>query len=105
MLQEVKEDSFLIGGDARCDNMGHSAKYGSYTAVDLERNEIFNVELVQSSEVKSSYHIELEDLQQMIQVFDRFQVKVKALVTDRHRQIQAWLRKNWQAVKHYFDCC
>ena len=59
---------------------------------------------MQSNEVKSSYHMELEGLQHMIQVFDRFQVKVKALVTDRHRQIQAWLRKNWQAVKHFFDC-
>ena len=84
--------------------MGHSAKYGPYTAVNLECNKILNVELVQSNEVKSSYHMELEGLQQMIQVFDRFQVKVKALVTDRHRQIQAWLRKNWHAVKHYFDC-
>ena len=104
LLQEIKEDGLLIGQDARCDSMGHSAKYGSYTAADLERNKIFNVEPVKSNEVKSPYHMELEGLQRMIQVFDRFQVKVKALLTDRHRQIQAWLRKNWKAVKHYFDC-
>ena len=48
--------------------------------------------------------MELEGPQQMIQVFDRFQVKVKALVTDCHRQIQAWLRKNWRTMKHCFDC-
>ena len=38
LLQDVKDDGLLIGGDARCDSMGHSAKYVSYTAVDLERN-------------------------------------------------------------------
>ena len=75
LLQEIKEDGLLTGGDARCDSMGHSAKYGSYTAVDLERNKILNVELVQSNKVKSSYHMELEGLQRMIQVFDRFQGK------------------------------
>ena len=104
LLQSVKEDGLLIGGDGRCDSMGHSAKYGSYAAVDLERNKILHVELVQSNEVKSSYHMELEGIQRIIQLFDRSQVKVRALVTDRHRQIAAWLRKNWQGVKHYFDC-
>ena len=49
LLQEVKEDGHLIGGDARCDSIGHSVKYGSYTAVDLECNKILNVELVQSN--------------------------------------------------------
>ena len=50
--------------------MGHSAKYGSHTAVDLEHNKILNVEPVQSNEVKFSYHMELEGLQQIIQVYE-----------------------------------
>ena len=104
LLQGVTEEGLLIGGDGRCDSMGHSAKYGSYAAVDLERNKILHVELVQSNEVKSSYHMELEGITRLIELFDRFQVKVRALVTDRHRQVTAWLKKNWQGVKHYFDC-
>ena len=73
--------------------MGHSAKYGPYAAVDLERNKILDVQLVESNEVKSLYHMELEGLQRIIKLFNRLQVKVRALVTDRHRQIAAWLRK------------
>ena len=104
LLQGIGE-GLLIGGDGRCDSMGHSAKYGSYTAVDLQQNKILHVELVQSNEVKSSYHMELEGLQRTIQLFNRSQVKVRAIVTDRQRQIAAWLKKNWQGLKHYFDCC
>ena len=103
LLQDVKDDGLLIGGDTRCDSMGHSAKYGAY--ITVECNKVLNIELVQSNQVKSSYHMELEGLQLMIQLFERFKVKVRALVTDCHRQIEAWLKNNWHTLKHYFDCC
>ena len=48
--------------------------------------------------------MEVERLQRAIQLFDRSQIKVRAIVTDRHRQIAAWLKKNWQSIKHCFDC-
>ncbi len=104
LLRGLANEGLLIGGDGRCDSMGHSAKYGSYTTVDLQRNKILHIELVQSNEVKSSYHMELEGIQRLIKLFHRFQMNVKALVTDRHRQIAAWVKKNWPDVKHYFDC-
>ena len=94
LLQGIGEEGLLIGGDRRCNSMGHSAKYGSYIAVDLQQNKILHVELVQRNEVKSSYHMVLEGLQRTIHLFDRSQVKVRAIVTDRHRQIAAWLKKN-----------
>ena len=100
LLQHTKDSGLIIGRDARCDSMGHSAKYGSYTAVDLERNKILNVELVQSNQVKSSYHMELQGRQQTFQLFEQFQVKIKALITDRQKQIAAWVRKNLTTVKH-----
>ena len=59
---------------------------------------------MQSNQVKSSCHMELQGLQQMFQLFEQFQVNVKALITDRHRQIAAWVRKNLPTVKYYFDC-
>lgn len=36
-----------LGGDGRSDSPGHSAKFGSYTLMDLEHNTILDVELVQ----------------------------------------------------------
>ena len=37
----------VVGGDARCDSMGHCAKYGSYTFVELNMNKVLDTELVQ----------------------------------------------------------
>lgn len=37
----------VLGGDARCDSPGHSAKYSSYTLMDLERNKVIHLELIQ----------------------------------------------------------
>ena len=36
-----------IGGDGRNDSVGHSAKYGSYTIMDLDCNEIIGIQIVQ----------------------------------------------------------
>lgn len=47
LLASADPDGMLLGGDGRCDSMGHSAKYGSYSAIDLERNKVVDVQLVQ----------------------------------------------------------
>ena len=73
--------------------MGHCAKYGSYTAMDLDRNKVLTVELVQSNQVpSSSTHMELKGLQKMVQLLNQFNITVTALVTDQRRQIQQKVR-------------
>jgi hypothetical protein len=37
----------IIGGDMRADSPGHSAKYGSYTTMDLRQNRIVDIQLIQ----------------------------------------------------------
>ena len=101
---EIQGTDVVIGGDGRRDSMGHSAKYGSYTAMNLETNEILNVEIVQSNQVKSSNHMELKGLQETLTVLDQFKIKIKSLVTDRHKQIAKWLRDHRPDIKHFFDC-
>ena len=36
-----------LGGDGRADSPGHSAKYGSYTVLELNTNKVIGIELVQ----------------------------------------------------------
>lgn len=60
LLPEYQGQRLTLGGDARCDSPGYSAKYGSYTLIDLETGKILDFQLVQSNEVKSSVHMELE---------------------------------------------
>ena len=49
MVDELRAagQPLVIGGDARNDSPGHTAKYGSYSFMDVTRNKILHVELVQ----------------------------------------------------------
>lgn len=47
LLQEYQGQRLTLGGDARCDSPGYSAKYGSYTLMDLETGKILDFQLVQ----------------------------------------------------------
>ena len=50
ILEEKKINlSLVIAGDGRADSPGHSAKYGSYTVLDLENSNVLDVQLVQVS--------------------------------------------------------
>lgn len=46
VLQAFNEPLFL-GGDGRNDSPGHSAKYGSYSFMDMVHNVILDMEIVQ----------------------------------------------------------
>ena len=50
MFHEITEDRpVVIVGDGRSDSPGHSAKYGSYTFMDMDTHKILDVEIVQVS--------------------------------------------------------
>ncbi|XP_065063734.1 uncharacterized protein LOC135690186 [Rhopilema esculentum] len=82
--QEIRKNQHytVIGGDACCDSMGHSAKYGSYTFVELGLNKVLDLELVQSNEVGSSYHMEQEGLKRIMNRMKENSINISAIVTD-----------------------
>lgn len=45
----VLDKRLVLGGDARSDSPGHTAKFGSYTLMELNTNKIMNISLVQVS--------------------------------------------------------
>ena len=53
LLQKLKSEqrALVIVGDGRADNPGHSAKYGSYTVMELQMGVVIDVQLVQASHV------------------------------------------------------
>ena len=48
MLKEGKS-SLVVGGDGRADSPGHSAKYGTYSLIELTHNKVIDFKLVQVS--------------------------------------------------------
>ena len=54
MISKIKEEDrrIVIGGDGRSDSPGHSAKFGSYTFMDMEKHKVIDLQLVQVSTCK-----------------------------------------------------
>ncbi|XP_062596145.1 uncharacterized protein LOC134257557 [Saccostrea cucullata] len=95
--------ALTLGGDGRADTPGHSAKYGSYGLLDLDLMIVIHIELVQSNEVKSSYHMEKEGFVRSINLVQSKGLKIGEIVTDRHVQIVKYAREELPNTKHYFD--
>ena len=55
LLEEKK--GLVLGGDGRADSPGHSAKYGSYSIVDLNRNKVVDMKLVQVTRSVKLIHL------------------------------------------------
>ena len=117
-----KKEALILGGDGRADSPGHSAKYGSYSVIDLKQSKVFDIKLVQvllvflfsmhacksnicqqSNEVKGSYHMEKEGLSRCINFLKDSKLEVDVLVTDRHKQINKWLQDAHPKITHYYD--
>ncbi|XP_059897595.1 uncharacterized protein LOC132449789 isoform X3 [Gadus macrocephalus] len=96
-----QEEMVILGGDMRADSPGHSAKYGSYTMMDLHTNTIVDIQLVQSNEVGGSAHMEKEGLKRSLALLESRGVHLDCIVTDRHPQVQKFLRD--RNITHYYD--
>ncbi|XP_041474440.1 uncharacterized protein LOC121423188 isoform X2 [Lytechinus variegatus] len=104
VIQEIPEgEGLVLGGDGRADSPGHCAKYGAYTLMDLKRNKIVDVQLVQSNEVRNSNAMEKEGLRRGLAKLEELNVRVDTLVTDRHAQVAKWLRENYPEITHKYD--
>ena len=44
---KASDKPIILGGDGRTDSPGHSAKYGSYTCMDINSGKIVDLQLVQ----------------------------------------------------------
>ena len=119
MSLKKKGKPLVLAGDGRSDSPGHSAKYGSYSVLELNCNKIVDFKLVQvhvyvficiddlhalqSNEVASSNHMEKEGLIRVLEFLKKKGIKVGTLVTDRHQQIAKFIREQNPDIKHYFD--
>ena len=128
LLARIKDagTKIVLAGDGRADSPGHSAKYGTYSLLELTYNKVVDFQLVQvntahlpcfalfigiymlqSNEVAGSYHMEKEGLLRTLNYLQQQNVKTDmcVLVTDRQRQINKWLREEHPEIKHYYDLC
>ncbi|XDV14173.1 hypothetical protein PO909_002359, partial [Leuciscus waleckii] len=100
LLMLSKAKNVILGGGMRADSPGYSAKYGSYTMMDVQANEIVDIQLVQSNEVGGSSCMEKEGLMRSLDLLLGSGVKLDCVITDRHPQVKKFLRD--RKITHYY---
>ncbi|KAM4589258.1 uncharacterized protein V3H82_003375 [Fundulus diaphanus] len=92
ILQQLSQEGrAILGGDMRTDSPGPGAKYGSYSMMDLKRNNVVDIQLVQSNEVGGSTNMEREALKRSLTLLEESGIKLECIVSDRRPQIQKFL--------------
>ena len=90
----------VLGGDGR---PGDSARFGSYTTMELHLNKVTDIQLVQSNEVGGSYHMELEGLKCSVGMLWQHDLVPYVIISDRHASIQKWIRDKLPDTQHFYD--
>ncbi|XP_064649988.1 uncharacterized protein LOC135501681 [Lineus longissimus] len=103
LLEDCQGKELRLAGDARCCSPGHTAKFGSYSVMDMSTSKILDVQMVQVTETKNSYWMELQGLKRCLQFLGDKSMNVTHIITDRHSQIKKYLRETWPAIIHWFD--
>ena len=91
-----------VSGDGRCDSPGYSAKFCTYSVMDMETDKIVDTETVVVTETKNSNAMEKEACRR---VLDRLEseLPVSVLCTDRHMGIQKMMREDYSNMTHQYD--
>ncbi|KAG1671219.1 THAP domain-containing protein 10 [Nymphon striatum] len=100
---QAEQRDLVLGGDGRSDSPGHSAKFGSYTMIELEANVIIDTQLVQSNEVGGANYMEKEGFIRSINFIEHYGLNIGTIVSDRHVQLRKWIRENRPDITHLFD--
>ena len=96
----VKPGGMVLGGDGR---PGDSARFGSYTTMELHLNKFTDIQLVQCNEVGGSYHTELEGLKCSVGMLWQHDLVPSVIISDRHASIQKWIRDKLPDTQHFYD--
>ncbi|KAG0412518.1 hypothetical protein HPB47_010354 [Ixodes persulcatus] len=104
LFEQASGQELVLAGDGRSDSPGHSAKYGTYTVVDVSTKKVLHVETVQSNETKGSWAMELEGLKRTLLICEANGLTVGGIITDRHSMIKSFLAKWYPQIRHMFDC-
>ena len=72
-----------LDGDGRCDNPGHSAKYGTYTLMGEDIGNVVTFQVVQVTKGPSN-SMEKEGFTRFIELLGGKDITISRITTDRH---------------------
>ncbi|KAK1889567.1 putative chemoreceptor glutamine deamidase CheD 1 [Dissostichus eleginoides] len=100
-----REPKIVLSGDGRCDSPGHSAKYGTYSLMDVDTGLIVDFVVLNKADpsVKNSNAMEPMGLKQCLSNMKKWNISINILTTDRHKTVRKILRVEFPEITHQFD--
>lgn len=104
-LEKVRSANnlFRLAGDGRCDSPGFSAKYCTYSLLDIETQRVCMFVIVKVSETGSSSKMEVVGFRRCMNFLLDQGFEIAVLATDRHVQIRSIMGKEYSNTEHQFD--
>ncbi|XP_057709308.1 uncharacterized protein LOC130927468 isoform X2 [Corythoichthys intestinalis] len=93
----------VLCGDARRDSPGHSAKYCTYTFLDVHSHKVADFKVINCTSVSSSNTMEIHGFKEALKTIEGKGVKVSTISTDRHPQIVKEMRVSNSEKCHQFN--
>lgn len=96
VFEEFSTTDLVLSGDGRCDSPGKTAKYCTYTMMDVDSNKILHFENIDKREVQlRSPNMEREGMIRCLKFLIDNGMQVKELVTDSSTSVAKTLGKNF----------
>lgn len=80
----MQKGRIALGGAMRADSPGHSAKYRSYTMMELDSENVLDIQLVQNNEVGGSFYMEKDGLQRSLDLLQANNIEVTVTFSSKH---------------------
>jgi len=94
IIEEYRGKTVALAGDGRCDSPGSSAKYCTYSLLDIDTDTIVHMEILDKREVAlQSPNMEKESVVRAINHLHDNHIVIKELVTDASSSVRKMLGK------------
>ena len=105
ILYKLKSENIAIDvvGDGRFDSPGFCAKYGTYTIMNAQNNQIIDFFVAHVHNAGNSQRMELYGFCKVINSLINNGITINSIVTDRHTQIRKFLKDHLPNILHQFD--
>ncbi|XP_063058166.1 uncharacterized protein LOC134451587 [Engraulis encrasicolus] len=102
LLAELSQQHLIhLRGDMRTDFPGRTARFGSYTMMDLRNNKVIDIQLVERSEVGANESMETKGLGRSLTLLKDHDVRPDTVVTEARPEIEEFLSE--ATFTHYYD--
>ncbi|XP_031755428.1 uncharacterized protein LOC108644833 isoform X2 [Xenopus tropicalis] len=103
IMKSLSGQSVALAGDGQYDSPGHSAKYCTYSMMDLMSKKIVHFEIDQVGPGKNANKLEPLNFEKALNWLIHEKVDVKIVATDRHNVIKTIMSSTFKHIDHQFD--